>query len=56
MATNTDFPGFSPRLRDFLGDLAENNNKIWFDCQRETYREVCLARISHRVTACIAPR
>ncbi len=42
MATSTDFPGFSPRLRDFLGDLTKHNNKAWFDSQRQTYREVCL--------------
>ncbi len=36
MTTRTDFPGFSPELRDFLSGLAANNNKAWFDSQHDT--------------------
>ncbi len=36
------FNGFSPNTLNFLRDLAENNNKIWFEAHRENYEEYLL--------------
>ncbi|MFH1051072.1 MAG: DUF2461 domain-containing protein [bacterium] len=31
------FPGFNPAISKFFKDLEKNNNKIWFDANREFY-------------------
>ena len=54
MATSTDFSGFSTELRDFLSELAANNNKAWFDNHHETYRRICLEASKDFVSA-LAP-
>lgn len=39
----TDFTGFPPGTVRFLGDLAENNHKAWFDAHREEYEAFWVA-------------
>jgi len=33
----TVFKGFSPKLLEFLKNLKQNNNKVWFDAHKEDY-------------------
>lgn len=44
------FDGFSPKVREFFAELAENNNKEWFDEHRAFYtkniREVCKSLVA----------
>jgi uncharacterized protein (DUF2461 family) len=39
MESAKGFPGFRKESFDFFRDLAENNNKAWFDRNRERYEE-----------------
>ncbi len=36
------FDGFSKELPEFLGSLARNNNRVWFEKNRPTYERVLL--------------
>ena len=58
----TDFTGFPAETPRFLGDLAGNNNKAWFDANRAAYDEYWVAPAKQFVDAVgealvdIAPR
>jgi len=41
--SNTEFPGFPRDTLKFLYELSQNNNKSWFDANKERYRENILA-------------
>ena len=43
MTTETDFAGFPRAALAFLADLAENNDKAWFEANRADYEEHLMA-------------
>jgi uncharacterized protein (TIGR02453 family) len=43
MSESFDFPGFPQEGLRFLSDLKDNNNREWFEANKETYREHVLA-------------
>ena len=45
------FSGFSPRAIAFLADLSQNNNREWFESQREPFDALLLAPAKELVTA-----
>ncbi|HKP87173.1 MAG TPA: DUF2461 family protein [Blastocatellia bacterium] len=44
------FDGFSAKLFQFLGELAANNSKVWFDEHRREYESEVLAPVKSFVT------
>lgn len=55
MNQTTARPHFSDGLVDFLRDLEKNNNKAWFEANRETYRDVYVTPTLHLIEAMTAP-
>ncbi len=49
------FAGFQPALLGFLGELAANNNRAWFDANRQRYEDSVLCPALDFVAA-MAPR
>ncbi len=49
--TTTVFSGFTPATIQFFKDLAENNNKPWFDENKTVYQSVLLEPLKALVTA-----
>ena len=50
-----DFQGFPSSFFDFFTELANNNERSWFNANKERYREDVVAPIS-RLIAAMAPR
>ena len=44
-----NFPGFSQKTLEFLTDLSENNNKIWFEEHRYDYNEYLMKPLRNLV-------
>ncbi len=55
MTTDSDFSGFPREALDFLANLAENNDKSWFDANRTDYEEHLMAPARSCVSA-LGPR
>lgn len=49
------FGGFGKDFFGFLRDLAANNDRVWFEANKDRYREVVVAPVSAFVTA-LAPK
>lgn len=52
---NKDFPGFPEDTLEFLSDLANNNNKMWFDENKIRYTESVVTPMLDLITT-MAPR
>jgi uncharacterized protein (TIGR02453 family) len=48
---STSFPGFPPAMFTFLGDLARNNDRPWFEANKDRYRQDVVAPMSDFITA-----
>ena len=51
----TDFPGFPPDLFAFFTELAQNNERAWFEANKQRYRDVVVQPLSGFIAA-MAPR
>lgn len=51
MKQDTSFAGFRPEAFQFLANISENNNKIWFEKNREVYERYILEPFRHLVIA-----
>lgn len=49
------FTGFQPSLLEFLGELAANNNRAWFEANRQRYED-CVLFPALDFIAAMAPR
>ena len=52
---SADFPGFPPDLFAFFGELAQNNDRGWFEANKQRYRTVVVQPLSDFIAA-MAPR
>jgi len=51
----SNFPGFSPQALVFFAELAENNNKAWFEAHRADYETLLLEPLQELVAELAAP-
>jgi len=49
--SSTEFPGFPKDLFRFLEDLSENNNREWFNNNKDRYKESVVAPVSAFISA-----
>ncbi len=45
-----DFPGFPKELFEFLSDLSKNNNREWFNANKDRYRSNVVAPVCEFIT------
>ncbi len=49
------FPGFSKELFKFLSELSKNNNRDWFNANKDRYKEHVVAPVCDFITAIQSP-